>query len=69
MRQGSLVLRFRKASSHDVMFMERLVSAQQSEIVGVYGDETLVPPRVTSTAILKREHRKGTATNKNSEVL
>jgi hypothetical protein len=67
-KQGSLVLRFRKATSQDVMFMKRLASAQKSGIVGVYGDETLVPPRVTSTGIIKREHKRGTTAN-NSEVL
>lgn len=39
--------------------MERLKLAQKSGIMGVYGDETLVPPRVTNTSVLKREHRTG----------
>lgn len=39
--------------------MERLKFAQKSGITGVYGDETLVPPRVSNTSFLKREHRTG----------
>jgi hypothetical protein len=39
--------------------MERLKFAQKSGITGVYGDETLVPPRVSNTGLLKREHKTG----------
>ena len=39
--------------------MERLESARRSNIMGVYGDETFVLPRVTAGSFLKRETRKG----------
>jgi hypothetical protein len=39
--------------------MERLKFAQKSGITGVYGDETLVPPRVTRASFIRREHRTG----------
>ena len=57
--QGRLVLRYRKAAEEDVLFMERLLSAQKAKISGVYGDETFVQPHVSSGKFLHREHRKG----------
>jgi len=54
---GRLVLRFRKAAEEDVLFMERLLSAQKAKISGVYGDETFVQPHVSSNKFLHREHR------------
>lgn len=59
--QGTLVLRYRKATDDDAIFIERLASAQKADITGVYGDETFVQPHVSHGKVLHREHRKGTS--------
>lgn len=58
-RPGMLVLRFRRATKHDVLFMDRLASAQNSKITGVYGDDTLLPPKVSTDGVLSVKHVKG----------